>query len=57
MIPAEAVEAAAKKLLSAEAPRFPWEDLVPEAKARYLDTARAALEAAAPYMLNTEGEK
>ena len=47
MIPAEAVEAAAKYL----AEKFNWNgELLPE-------TARAALEAAAPYMLSHEREQ
>ena len=48
MIPDEAVEAAAKVL--APVPTV-WEGLPDKFRAEYLDIARAALEAAAPYML------
>jgi len=51
MISDEAVEAAARTLLALSTHGFPWGDLIPEAQARYKAEARAALEAAAPYML------
>jgi hypothetical protein len=53
IIPAEAVEAAAKALLATPAD-YPGEDRKME-WAEFI--MRAALEAAAPHMLNNEGEK
>ena len=56
MIPVEAVEAAAKCQFEREL-GVNWDELRPSVKRGFLDDSRAALEAAAPYMLNNEGEK
>ena len=56
MIPAEAFEAAAKIIVRTVVGRS-WESLLPSHQEWYREQARAALEAAAPYMLNNEGEK
>ena len=56
VIPAEAVEAAAKEIVRTVVERS-WESLLPSRQEWYRTQARAALEAAAPHMLNTEGEK
>jgi hypothetical protein len=56
VIPAEAVEAAAIVLWDKEM-NAPWSSVADGFKAPFLRDARAALEAAAPYMLNNEGEK
>ena len=50
MIPAEAVEAAARFIVRTVDERS-WEHLMPSHQEWYRDKARAALEAAAPYML------
>jgi hypothetical protein len=51
VIPAEAVEAAAKGLAAANLRFKPWDDLDDVARNHFMRDARAALEAAAPYML------
>lgn len=55
VIPAEAVEAAAKGIFDVRDDPYDldeWEDLDSTAREPYVCNARAALEAAAPYMLN-----
>lgn len=58
MIPAEAVEAAAKALrkkFNGYEVERPWDSR--DQQTTYRNDAIAALEAAAPYMLDNEGEK
>lgn len=51
VIPAEAVEAAARASFERANPRYVWADIEPHWKAAYVENHRAALEAAAPHML------
>lgn len=51
VIPAEAVEAAAKAAFAQTYDASEWELVVIQTQARYMRDARTALEAAAPHML------
>lgn len=51
MIPAKAVEAAAKGVWAKSVPTIPWEQGTNRARAIYLQDAQWALESAAPHML------
>lgn len=60
MIPVEAVEAAAKGIFDVRDDPYDldeWEDLDSTAREPYVCNARAALEAAAPYMLSQRETK
>lgn len=57
VIPAEAVEAAAKAIASANLRSKSWDALNEEARNHFLRDARAAFEAAAPYMLSHERQQ
>jgi hypothetical protein len=51
VIPAEAIEAAAKAIYGLGVPDWHWDERDKELQDLYRDDARAALEAAAPHML------